>query len=60
MVKLAAVKISRITCSDAVANRLPMVPLSNNTIKWASKNSQSIICNKLLLLRSEVESLFYN
>jgi len=34
LVKPAAVKIARIMCSDAIANKLHMVLLSNNTIKW--------------------------
>ena len=33
-VKPAAVEMARIMCGDAVANKLAMVPLSNDTIKW--------------------------
>jgi len=32
--KLAAVKITRVMCSYATLNKLPVVVLSNNTIKW--------------------------
>jgi len=32
--KPEAVKLTRILCSDVAANRLGMVLLSNNTIKW--------------------------
>ena len=34
MIKLTAVKIARIMCDDAVANKLAMIPLSNDAIKW--------------------------
>jgi len=34
LVKSSAVKIARIMCSDAVANKLAMVRLWNNIIKW--------------------------
>ena len=33
-IKPAAVEMSRILCGDAVANKLAMVPLSNDIIKW--------------------------
>ena len=33
-IKPAAVEMARILCGDAVANKLAMVPLSNDTIKW--------------------------
>ena len=33
LVKPAAVEMARIMCGDAVANKLAMIPLSNNTIK---------------------------
>ena len=33
LIKPAAVKIARITCSDVVGNKLAMVLLSNNTVK---------------------------
>ena len=33
LIKPAAVKIARIMCGDVVANKLPMVPLSKDTIK---------------------------
>jgi len=58
LVKPAAVKIARIMCSDAVANKLVMVFLQTTPSSGASKNSQSIFSNKLLLLRrrNEVKS----
>ena len=34
LIKPAAVKMVRILCGNAVANKLVMVLLSNNTIKW--------------------------
>jgi len=42
LVKSRAVKIARIMCSDAVANRLAMVFLQTTPSNGASKNSQSI------------------
>ena len=33
-IKPAAVEMARILCGDAVANKLAIVPLSNETIKW--------------------------
>ena len=33
-IKPTAVEMVRILCGDAVANKLAMVPLSNDTIKW--------------------------
>jgi len=57
-VKLAAVKIARIMCSYAVGNNIAMVFLQTTPSSGASKNSQSIFYNKLLLLQSEVKSYF--
>jgi len=57
LVKPAAVKIARIICSDAVANKLAMFFLQTTPSSGTSKNSQLIIWNKLLLLPSEVEIL---
>ena len=34
LIKPAAVEMARILCGDAVANKLVIVPLSNDTIKW--------------------------
>ena len=34
-IKPAAVEMARRLCGDAVANKLAMVPLSNDTIKWS-------------------------
>jgi len=52
-VKPAAVKLARIMCIDAVANMLVCFFCQITPSSDTFKISQSIFCNKLLLLRSE-------
>ena len=42
LVKPAAVEMAKLMCGDAVASKLAMVPLSNNTISDASKKYRQI------------------
>ena len=60
LIKPAAVEMARILCDDAVANKLAMIPLSNDITSGVFKNYQKIFCNKLLLLYSAVESFVPN
>ena len=50
LIKPAAVEMATILCGDAVANKLAMVPLTNNTIKRRIQKLSEVFCNKLLLL----------
>ena len=42
-IKPATVEMSRILCGDAVANKLAMVPLSNDTIKWRIQEISDVL-----------------
>ena len=50
LIKPAAVERARILCGDAVANKLAMVFLSNDTIKWRIQELSEDVLQQLLLL----------
>ena len=57
-IKPATVEMARILCGDAVANKLAMVPLSNDTIKWRIQEISDVLQQTIASVkRSEKFSL---
>ena len=48
-IKPATVEMARILCGDAVANKLAMVPLSNDTIKWRIQEISDVLQQTIVI-----------
>ena len=60
LIKATAVEMARILCGDAVANKLAMVTLSNNTIKQRIQEISEDVLQQTIASVSTVESFACN